>query len=83
VAIWGPAGIAVATMLCGVVLGKARKRPQRRRPVLVDRRQPDRAWLREIIDGRGVPRSLGAVERELAEITAGGRRLAQDIRRTR
>jgi hypothetical protein len=60
-----------------------RKRLERRRPVLVDRRQPDRAWLREAIDGRGVPKSLRAVERELEELTAGDRRLAQDIRRHR
>jgi hypothetical protein len=54
VAIWGPATAAVAGMLLAVAVDKARKRIARRRPVLMDRRQPGRAWLREAIDGRGV-----------------------------
>ena len=66
-----------------LLIDMVRKRLVRRRPVFVDRRQPDRAWLREAIDGRGVPKSLKAVERELEELTAGDRRLAQDLRRTR
>jgi hypothetical protein len=80
VAVWGPPAVAAAGML---LVGKIRKRLERRKPVLVDRRQPDRAWLREAIDGRGVSKSLRAVERELEELTAGDRRLAEDIRRTR
>jgi hypothetical protein len=75
--------VAVIAMLCHVGVDRARKRIGRRRPVLIDRRQPERAWLREAIDGRGVSRSLSAVERELAELTAGDRRLAEGIRRTR
>jgi hypothetical protein len=81
--IWGPATVAVAAMLFDVAVGKARKRLERRQPTLVDRRQPDRTWLREAVDGRGVSKSLSEVERELAELTAGDRRLAEDIRRTR
>jgi hypothetical protein len=83
VSIWGPATVAVIAMLCAVGVGKARTRLGRRKPVLVDRRQPERAWLREAIDGRGVSKSLSAVGRELEELTAGDRRLAEDIRRSR
>jgi hypothetical protein len=54
VAIWGPATVAVAGMLLGVVVDKTRKRIARRRPVFTDRRQPGQAWLRDAIDGRGV-----------------------------
>jgi hypothetical protein len=73
--IWGPAVVAVAGMLVAVLIAKTRMRLQRRRPVLVDRRQPDRAWLREAMDGRGVAKSLSAVQRELTELTTGDRRL--------
>jgi hypothetical protein len=81
--IWGPAAVAVAGLLVAVLIGRTRLRLQRRRPVLVDRRQPDRAWLREAMDGRGVPKSLSAVERELAELTTGDRQMSEDVRRTR
>jgi hypothetical protein len=81
--IWGPSAVAVAAMLFVVVVGKTRKRLERRQPVLVDRRQPDGAWLREAIGDRGVPKSLSAVERQVAELTAGDRRMAEELRRTR
>jgi hypothetical protein len=82
-AIWGPAAVAVTGMLVAVLVGKIRERLERRQPVLVDRRLPDRAWLREVMDGRGVPMSLSAVEREVAALQAGERRMAEDVRRTR
>jgi hypothetical protein len=76
-------------MLAVVLYGKARTRLRRRRPVLVDRRQPERAWLREAIDGRGVSRSLRAVEREVTELTTadphlttGDPHLAEELRRS-
>jgi hypothetical protein len=83
VAIWGPATVAVIGLLSVVVVDKARKRVEGRRPVLVDRRQPDRAWLRDALDVRGVPERLISAERELTEITTVDRRLAEDIRPTR
>jgi hypothetical protein len=70
-AIWGPASITVAGMLLAVAVDKTRKRLGRRRPVMIDRRRPERARLREAIDHRGLV-CLGPIEPELAELTADG-----------
>jgi hypothetical protein len=69
VAIWGPATLAVAGMLCAVAIDKFRKRLERRRPVMLDRRRPELAWLRDVVDGRVTREPVGAIEHETPDLT--------------